>query len=81
MLPIKLKLVWGCLPLLQQHKIEKKIHTLAQTWLLPCIEPTAIILWMCKSLAIALGESSMDMHKGQFPYVPPSHYIHPSTKE
>jgi hypothetical protein len=31
MLPIKLKLVWGGLPLLLQHKIEKKKHTHAQT--------------------------------------------------
>jgi hypothetical protein len=64
MLPIKLKLVWGGLPLLLQYKIEKKKHTLAPTRLLPCFGPIAVILWICKSLAIAIGESSMDMHKG-----------------
>jgi len=44
MLPIKLKLVWGGLPLLLQHKIEGKKNTLAQTQLLPWIGPTAVIL-------------------------------------
>ncbi len=83
MLPIKLKLVWGGFLLLLQHKSEEKKHTHThQPQLDSCLAlgPQPSFCEFVSPWPFALGEFSMDMHKGQFPYGPPSHYIHPSTK-